>query len=214
MQSLHDTTVMFLNCVLIHIHIGEWRSGCYTPRCRAPALTFRKCHQVLARARPRPHPVLTKGKVADGFALVCPFVGAFTRATAGRGGDWHLLVGNCQAHVPVDDMSTAFGASQLPSRGGRWVCTHTHTHMLNRLHARTHIYIHLYVHICIHAYMHAYTNRLTICRRSLVPRSLLLGGVGETTHTHTRTSIHLVYTKAHTRGYTHMYTCIYAYMCT
>jgi len=83
--------------------------------------------QALARARLRPEPVVAKGKVVDAYALVCPFVGAFTQATAGRGGDWSLLVGNCQAPVPAEDAASSApegggGKKAPPARAGRLPC--------------------------------------------------------------------------------------------
>ena len=49
----------------------------------------------------------------DAFPLVCPFVGAFTQASAGRGGDWRLLVGNCQAPLPAEEASAEFSEEEL-----------------------------------------------------------------------------------------------------
>ena len=80
--------------------------------------------QALARAHLRPEPVVAKGKIIDAFALACPFVSAFTTASAGRGGDLSLLVGNCQAPIPADDSAAtsdghAADGTLPPARGGR-----------------------------------------------------------------------------------------------
>jgi len=77
--------------------------------------------QALARARLRVQPLIEDGKIIDAYALVCPYVGAFTRATVGRGGDHDLLVGNCQAPLPAEEPAglEARGQTLGPARGGR-----------------------------------------------------------------------------------------------
>ncbi len=77
--------------------------------------------QALARARLRPQALIADGKIIDAYALVCPYVGAFTQATVGRGGDEDLLVGNCQAPLPAEDPAgpDTRGQTPGPARGGR-----------------------------------------------------------------------------------------------
>ena len=114
--------------ITVHAADGHGLHGLFIENITlAPGADF--LMQALARARLRPEPVVAKGKVVDAYALVCPFVGAFTRATAGRGGDWSLLVGNCQAPVPADD---SFGAHKdrgkvLPARAGSLPCASAFT---------------------------------------------------------------------------------------
>ena len=107
----------------ITVHDGDGHSGLHGLFMENISLAPNADYvlQALARARPRPEPLVLNGKVVDAFALVCPFVDAFTQATAGRGGDRDLLVGNCQAPLQAEEIIMPQGHSRAPSpaKGGR-----------------------------------------------------------------------------------------------
>ena len=77
---------------------GEGTHGLFIENVSLPAVQADLLLQAVGRALARDVPV-RRGEVVDSFSLVCPFVGASPEA-GGRGDDFRLLVGNCQAPLP------------------------------------------------------------------------------------------------------------------